>query len=52
LPSETFEADMSGKLSSRAGPVPRAILGAKGWFVIMVVAVVVGAVIIYYLKTL
>ena len=43
---------MSGKLSSRAGPIPRAMLGAKGWVVIMAVAVVVVVVIIYYLKTL
>jgi len=43
---------MSDKLSSRVRPFPKAMLGAKGWFIIMAVAVVVAVVIIYYLKTI
>jgi uncharacterized membrane protein len=43
---------MSGKLTSRVGPIPKAMLGAWGWVVIMVVMVVVAFVIIHYLKTL
>ena len=43
---------MSDKLSNRARPFPKAMLGAKGWFIIMAVAVAVAVVIIYYLKTI
>jgi len=43
---------MSDKLSNRARPFPKAMLGGKGWFVIMVVVVVVAVVLIYYLKTI
>jgi hypothetical protein len=43
---------MSEKPSSRPRPFPKAMLGAKGWVVIMAVIVVVAFVIIHYLKTL
>ena len=43
---------MSDKYSGRAEPIPKAMLGAKGWVVIMALAVVIAVVIIYYLKTL
>jgi hypothetical protein len=46
------EAEMGDKLSSRARPFPKAMLGAKGWMVIMAVVIVVAFVIFHYLKIL